>query len=997
MQDSDFGATLEGTTVTLSTPSYRFRLNTASNLRALSWENLLTGQTVDLGGGDECMVELDAADERVWIEGWQFTRTSDCPDNLDEETGFREDYHLPGFDDREWTPCEMPTSTAPRHDNPCVWARTCVFIPSTAREKRVSLVVGGNGMFDYREIRVFVNGHEVGVRSADQRWNEPGCFDLTADPAIADHLRYGLTNIIALQMRNHVTRTSRLIEHDPRGGWHLPDATILATPFEQYIVVGEPYECPELIVENVVIEAAEPECQVVVVEMATPDKSITARVSYDLRREDPVLRRDICIYNAGSESIRLMSLRSGTYTTDADVTDGERGFPVYINGDSFVSLAHSAAWSMGEDGDISLRQYPGVLLETGESYEAAQMVIGAAAKGDANAAFLAHVESRLRRTVRGHDGPKAVLTAFGAWNMADPAGFLEDENSEEILLDHLGKVKEQVNDTGCTFDIYNVDFWVDARGDLTGFDPVRFPSGFDNVREMIRDVGSEPGLWIDSSMSGWAICENPAIARCVTYNQSYQPKPWKGDFVCRATDPARTLYSEGLGHHIRENGVRLLKFDNLRSYCVNLSHDHLPGIYSTEAIHNGVIEALKSFDRESPDVFLMLYWGHRSPWWLLHADTLFEPGLAIEAASPSEWPTLHVRDSVTLGLDLGHSWCRDVPNLGKDSLGVWLSNWGWNSSIGTERWQEGFVMDICRGSLLAQPWSDYEWLTPPERKEMAEFISLLRSQPECFRNSRPIGGDPWKAEPYGYCCTDGDRAFVALNNPTWDDITFDLRLGNEWGLADGKRWNVYRRYPTPARLTIGDDPVFESETSMAMSPFDVVLLEIVPDGDAPTGDRVFSDEPLPTAFAHASTELRIATSEDSGTEHLHLPAEDTPENADENSDEEPVVKRTFTGTCVIPASDVSQTAAISVKLMGDGQLHLLGSPGKYFAAEYALDGEPAEMEAVVHESGYASCWQVWRAEVDSTTSDRTLTFRITIGIDSKVECDWKAYTIPVRN
>jgi hypothetical protein len=34
-------------------------------------------------------------------------------------------------------------------------------------------------------------------------------------------------------------------------------------------------------------------------------------------------------------------------------------------------------------------------------------------------------------------------------------------------------------------------------------------------------------------------------------------------------------------------------------------------------------------------------------------------------------------------------------------------------------------MDICRGHALAQPWSDPDWLTPPERQQMGEFIALL--------------------------------------------------------------------------------------------------------------------------------------------------------------------------------------------------------------------------------------------------------------------------------
>jgi hypothetical protein len=94
------------------------------------------------------------------------------------------------------------------------------------------------------------------------------------------------------------------------------------------------------------------------------------------------------------------------------------------------------------------------------------------------------------------------------------------------------------------------------------------------------------------------------------------------------------MYADAFRYHIREDGAQLLKFDNLSSICYNPRHGHLPGVYSTEAIQSSVIEFLDGLDRECPEVFLMLYWGYRSPWWLLHADTLFEPGLAIEAASP---------------------------------------------------------------------------------------------------------------------------------------------------------------------------------------------------------------------------------------------------------------------------------------------------------------------------------------------------------------------------
>ena len=76
----------------------------------------------------------------------------------------------------------------------------------------------------------------------------------------------------------------------------------------------------------------------------------------------------------------------------------------------------------------------------------------------------------------------------------------------------------------------------------------------------------------------------------------------------------KSMYSSAFRYHIRENGVRLLKFDNFRPLCYNPKHSHLPGVYSTEAIGDAVIGTLLDLDAERPDVFLMLYWGYRSPW-----------------------------------------------------------------------------------------------------------------------------------------------------------------------------------------------------------------------------------------------------------------------------------------------------------------------------------------------------------------------------------------------
>ena len=139
---------------------------------------------------------------------------------------------------------------------------------------------------------------------------------------------------------------------------------------------------------------------------------------------------------------------------------------------------------------------------------------------------------------------------------------------------------------------------------------------------------------------------------------------------------------------------------------------------------------------------------------------------------------------------------------------------------------------------------------------MADFIALLRAQPKCFGNPRFILGNPLNDEPYGYCCTDGRRAFLAINNCTWEDRSLPLELNSAWGLPDGQHWDLYRWYPEPARLK-GDAESFGPKAAIMLKPFEVVLLEVVPAGQKPSLDRSFSAQPMPTAFAEPSRTVEL--------------------------------------------------------------------------------------------------------------------------------------------
>jgi len=951
----------EGTVIELDAPAFNFKLDTSAGLAAVSWQNKLSGRTIPFGSDSELDIDLDAAEDRIWIPGWKGTvsdaGTADC--NLDP--GYKGGFASREFDDSKWRGM-INLTLGVESPSTFTWGRASVAIPASAQGKLLSLTLGGFGLFDHRFMRVFLNGHVVGERRTKGRWHEPLTVNLGPGSDAHEFVRFGQINLIAVQLSEFVTRPAHLDELDPVHGRSLPGS--LSWPFspaqfEQYLTIGP-------LPKNVrwgsahLVSKKDGSSGEAVFELKSDVPSLSALLTYRWKSQEPVLHKFTEITNRGASPVRILNVRLGNYQAGTAVSDGEQGFPVYIEQDFFVGLAHPYGWAMGQEGAVRLRQYPGTKLHPGETFKGMDAVYGAAPSAEARKSFLTHLQSRMRRVVREHNRPYAIFEPFGG----QPGGGHNFDQKESYILANIAEVAEGQRDSGCHFDYYSIEFWVDYHGDLTKADPQRFPDGFTKITPALKEIGTALGLWIDSSFELWSVGGNPAVRPNLTNDLQYGAD-W--DALCRATEPIKSIYSRAFRYHIREKGVRLLKFDNFRPLCYNPRHDHLLGVYSTEAIGNAVIETLHDLDAENPEVFLMLYWGYRSPWWLLHADTLFESGLAMEASSPGSSPTLHARDSVAVGLDQGNWYCKDVPRLGKDSLGVWLSDWEWNSSIGKERWQEGMVMDLCRGSLLIQPWSDTPWLSPVERKQMADFIALLKERADCFGNPSFVLGNPWKYEPYGYACSNGKRAFIALNNCTWKDVALKLQLNQEWGLAGATAWDLYRWYPDPARLE-DNGAKFGKTVPYSLRPFEVVLLEAVPAGAAPSLGRSFSTSPIPRTFDEPSSELTLATSQ---------------------AGEESIVKGE------VPPCKRGGTLVIATELRKGSVAVTTTNVGMHFAARGLLEGGSVPCHAVLGNAIYApTSWQAWRIPIEESPSSRTFQVSITNTLEMDTALVSRGYFLP---
>jgi len=920
--------------IRIATSAFAFVCDTSRGLRAVSWTNQLSGKTLDLGLSPEVEIDVDTAAMRIPITGWRCWRFEN------EST----EYAAHDYRDAAWQGRTTPIPIVPDVGNE--WARTHVVIPESARGRPLALTIGGCGVYDFGLSRVYLNGHPVGERHARRRWN-----GFAQIPLPANMVRYGGDNVIALQSREEITRTPELDAFDPDGAWSIEQKSTWPYFFEQYVTVGQPLATPDLTVTDVRRQAG-----VVIVDLTSASPRLEVTVTYRWEPRGTVLCRELRVRNSGDSDVRLMDMRLGTYRAGRSVTNGDIGMPVVIDDDRFVGLAHPAGWAIGQDCVARLLQFPGAKLAPGQAYQAFDAVYGVARSGGAQAAFRDYLQSHMRRTRRGHDRPYAIYESFASWPGEDFFGC-----SEETVTRQIEAMERFTAETGCRFDIFSIEFWHDPQGDLSQADPVRFPRGLAPIAERLGQGGARLGLWYDTQQARWNIVENPLSHRALNYDEAYGTVDIPG--FCRATEPFPTLYAKAFAHHTRVNGVRLFKMDGMLALCGNPTHDHLPGVYSIEANDNAIIANLRQLDEACPEAFVMLYWGSRSPWWLLHADTIFDAGLAMEGASPSSEPTLYVRDSVNVGLDQALRYCEFVPPLGKDSLGVWLSDWGWNSCIGSERWQEGFIMDIARGNLLAQPWAGLDQLPPEGLRQMAQFIEILRAHPDCFKGSRLILGDPRRHEVYGYLCPGGDRAFIALNNATWADATVQLDLGAGWGLRDTD-WHVYRWYPRPARLTRG--------RAVTLRPFEVALLEAVAPGQAPSLGAEFAVADEGAIQAEAARELAV---------------EMKPAPASEEG------TRAWDLACTVPATATGGTGHMAVTLRRGGRAWPVGDIGTLIRGT-AADAATPRPQPVVRERSYPAAWQGWRFKLAPSEAPRTLRLRVVARVPSDVDVGCQGHFVP---
>ncbi len=810
-------------------------------LTSSRFENRLSGQTFTLSSVRELSLTFSAAQYRIEVPWWHFRFGPDeNPVSPTQEQGLQRGYHLPDTSDEEWGATDnlllRSLRGVERGADSIIydgygWFRRWFELPRDAEGKEIVAVLGGYDYQDWNEYWVYLNGIEIGHRLSSGRWRSPAQFAVVPNSPHYASVRFGpgQKNLLAVRTRQYERRFGGLSDEVLR---HYVFDPVLV---DQFVTVGKPYyELADFEVQGGK-QARESRA---VFELRSSSQPVRIFAHYEL--DGPTRRKWLEITNEGSKEMLLLDLQLDSLTFGKPTSEGGLGEPVMVNEEAFCAIEHPAGLNQGSDGRVRMLHFPARHLKPGDTTRSYTSLVSVSKVGQALEHFTSYIQERSPRKQK-------ALAIYDPFGINNQWGGCPTLNDVEMLngLDRLKKWQE----IGFRFDYYVPDTgWVDHASDLTRFAPQCFPNGPAKVVERVKALGMKFGLWFGTSWGAASCSDYPPVWPCqvpapggpskpgpppMVYRNGYPEGGGPAATLCVASEPYFSILKNAILYHIQESSLNLFKLDGGNYYCNSTHHDHLPGKYSVEAMYDRLLEIVANARKIAPDIYVMWYWGVRSPFFALHGDSIFESGLYMEGSGTSWFPTLYYRDSVTLNLDQSTWFAKTVPPINKDSLGVWLADTRWGNFMGNRRWKEALVMDLGRGNLLfPQLWGDIYLLDKEDLRFLNELVSLVKKNEALFLRRKNVLGDPWKNEVYGYANFRGSRGFLFINNVHFASRKARFNLGPDIGLevTAGTPIRITAHFPEREILARQNDSEFKAGdlAEIWIRPFEVLMLEIAP-------------------------------------------------------------------------------------------------------------------------------------------------------------------------
>lgn len=529
----------------------------------------------------------------------------------------------------------------------------------------------------------------------------------------------------------------------------------------------------------------------------------------------------------------LLDLRVGRVMVAGRV----EGSPV-VSDAMFFGLEHPAANNQVVAPDLVRCSYScNNAVSPGEPLTLSS-VIGVFPPGQRRRGFLHYLERERAQPFRPylhHNNGEQIGTAYwklrGTKKTEEAAAFrARQQQTWHELIEVVGH--ELVVKRGARVDAFVHDYEWDDENLVWQFHN-GFPEGFKPLIGIAANYGANLGVWIS---------------------------PW-GGYPCR---PARVAMGRALGfetnqqetryHPVKPMGGLSLAgpryYSRHRAACVNLLRDHNVKYFKFDGFAGSTspdgagefrsdVEALWRLLGElravDPRVFINPSSGTwASPFWLLRADTIWRGGsdsgvTGGKGSKRQQWITY--RD-----FDVHDRVMKNGPLYPISSLmthGIIINRSGREKT--PTAFDEGDMIDEIRsffasGVNAQELYIEPEVMTPGAWDALAEAAIWSRANADVLADTHWIGGDPGKAQIYGWAAWSKKKGIISLRNPSDQPAEIALDIGGVFELPS----NASRSYSlgtpwkkdaavAPLRLSEGQTHTFK------LKPFEVLTLEANPE------------------------------------------------------------------------------------------------------------------------------------------------------------------------
>ncbi len=370
----------------------------------------------------------------------------------------------------------------------------------------------------------------------------------------------------------------------------------------------------------------------------------------------------------------------------------------------------------------------------------------------------------------------------------------------------------------------------------------KFENNFDYSKSAVQQAASNLGLWLSP---GCLFGAQPAALRF--REQGFEVL---GNWMSMAGPRYMQLFEDRILELTRD-GITYFKLDglfghlNIREFELNGNKYGIPWMpqlgtaglsASDEKLNSHKFDELKTYylvagterlmeifqkqHKVNPDVYVVISNGaYLSPWWLMHIDAVWMINAGDAAAGSSRTEELVYRDGVYY-----QTWVKEKTQFPINAV---FNHEPKKRQTGEPArvFREYLLMNLSRGTGFIELYIKTQNLSESDWDVMAEGLKWAHHAFPWFKYAKMHGGDPSKAEVYGYTGWKNNSGYASFHNPSQTPQKYTFPLNRSMGVS-----SVNNTFELSSPLENGQDLAGKtfsegSNITVSLEPGEVKLYE----------------------------------------------------------------------------------------------------------------------------------------------------------------------------